>query len=66
MNRKEFLEAVKHDPSLWRWCTKCKKIQQSLIYNSNPNATTKHHLLDTEEQRKYNNEHYELWGFEID
>lgn len=66
MNRKEFLEAVKQDPSLWRWCVKCKKIQQSLIYNSNPNATTKHHLLDTEEQRKYNNEHYELFGFEID
>lgn len=25
-----------------------------------------HHLRDTEEQRKYNDEHYELWGFEID
>lgn len=66
MNRKEFLEAVKHDPSLWKWCAKCKKIQQSLIYNNNPDATTKHHLLDTEEQIKYNNEHYELFGFEID
>lgn len=45
---------------------KCREIQRSLKYNSNPNATVRHHLRDTEEQRKYNDEHYELWGFEID
>lgn len=25
-----------------------------------------HRILDTEEQRKYNNEHYELWGYNLD
>ena len=45
---------------------KAKSIQKSLQYNSDPNAKIIHHLRDTEEQRKYNDEHYELWGFEID
>lgn len=43
-----------------------RQIQKSLKYNPDPNATVRHHLRDTEEQRKYNDEHYELWGFEID
>lgn len=43
-----------------------KSIQKSLQYNPDPNAIIIHHLRDTEEQRKYNDEHYELWGFEID
>lgn len=68
MNWKEWQTAIKDDymsvDHTWEW--KCKKLQQSLKYNSNPKATTKHHLRDTEEQRKYNDEHYELWGFEID
>lgn len=25
-----------------------------------------HHLIDTEEQRKYNDEHYEMWGHNLD
>lgn len=29
-------------------------------------ATDIHHLRDTEEQRKYNDEHYELWGHNLD
>lgn len=45
---------------------KARKIQKSLKYNSDPNAKVIHHLRNTEEQRKYNDEHYELWGFEID
>lgn len=45
---------------------KARKIQKSLEYNTDPDATVIHHLRDTEEQRKYNDEHYELWGFEID
>ena len=45
---------------------KSRFIQKSLKYNPDPNATVRHHLRDTEEQRKYNDEHYELWGFEID
>ena len=44
----------------------CRKIQKSLKYNPNPEATVRHHLRDTEEQRKYNDEHYELWGFNLD
>lgn len=43
-----------------------REIQRSLKYNSDPKATVRHHLRDTEEQIKYNDEHYELWGFEID
>lgn len=43
-----------------------RKLQKSLKYNSDSNAKIIHHLRDTEEQRKYNDEHYELWGFEID
>lgn len=35
-------------------------------YNPDPKANVIHHLRDTEEQRKYNDEHYELWGFELD
>ena len=68
MNWKEWQTAIKDDymsvDHTLEW--KCKKLQQSLKYNSNPKATIKHHLRDTEEQRKYNDEHYELWGFEID
>jgi hypothetical protein len=45
---------------------KVRKIQKSLQYNNNQDAIVIHHLRDTEEQRKYNDEHYELWGFEID
>lgn len=43
-----------------------RSIQRSLKYNSNPNATQIHHLRDTEEQRKYNDLHYEYWGFNQD
>lgn len=68
MNYKEWQAAIKDNymsvDHTWEW--KCKKLQQSLKYNPDPKATTKHHLRDTEEQRKYNDEHYELWGFEID
>ena len=68
MNYKEWQTAIKDNymsvDHTWEW--KCKKLQRSLKYNPNPKATTKHHLRDTEEQRKYNDEHYELWGFEID
>jgi len=45
---------------------KTRKIQKSLQYNDNPKAVVIHHLRDTEEQRKYNDEHYELWGHNLD
>ena len=68
MNIKEWIRACKED---WlsvnhKYDIASRKIQKSLKYNSNPEATVRHHLRDTEEQRKYNDEHYELWGFEID
>lgn len=66
MNYKEFWDAVHMGCSARKYADKCRKIQQSLKYNPNPEATVRHHLMDTEEQRKYNDEHYELWGFEID
>lgn len=50
----------------WSYYNNVKCIQKSLKYNSDPNAKVIHHLRDTEEQRKYNDEHYELWGFNLD
>ena len=57
-NHKELLDFTHYNNT--------RKIQKSLKYNSNPNATLIHHLRDTEEQRKYNDEHYELWGHNLD
>lgn len=65
MNRKEWLEC--DIPEIkWYWRSKCEEIRKTLKYNQNPNATHKHHLFDTPEQIAYNNEHYELWGFNED
>ena len=68
MNIKEWQKACKEN---WfsvdhKYDIASREIQRSLKYNPDPNATVRHHLRDTEEQRKYNDEHYELWGFEID
>ena len=68
MNIKEWQTSCKEN---WfsvdhRYDIASREIQKSLKYNPDPNATVRHHLRDTEEQRKYNDEHYELWGFEID
>ena len=46
-----------------RWKTDGKGY---LNQRTDKNARVIHHLRDTEEQRKYNDEHYELFGFEID
>lgn len=45
---------------------KTRKIQKSIQYNTDPSAKVIHHLRDTDEQRKYNDEHYELWGHNLD
>ena len=66
MNRKEWYKACEEGWAPRRYDNASREIQKSLKYNSDPNAITRHHLRDTEEQRKYNDEHYELWGFEID
>lgn len=64
MNRKEWLNCNNANRNYW--ADKCREIQKSLVYNHNPAATTRHHLMETEEQRKYNNEHYEYFGFNQD
>ena len=67
MNRKEWLEACKnHVPGIYKWYNECLKIRKSLKYNDNPKAIHKHHLFNTPEQIAYNNEHYEMWGFNED
>lgn len=66
MNRKEWNKACKDGYAPRRYDNASIELQKSLKYNSDQKATVRHHLRDTEEQRKYNNEHYELWGFEID
>ena len=65
MNQKEWKSCEKYSGK-YIWHNRVRSIQKSLQYNPDPNATVIHHLRDTEEQRKYNDEHYELWGFEID
>lgn len=67
MNCNEWKLARKNSKNLdWSFYTKTREMQKSLQYNPDPSAVVIHHLRDTEEQRKYNDEHYELWGFEID
>lgn len=64
MNRKEW--KFYNESNKYEWYNKTRKIQKSLLYNSDSNAKVIHHLRDTEEQRKYNDEHYELWGHNLD
>jgi hypothetical protein len=66
MNIKEWQKACLNGCAPRKYDNTSREIQKSLKYNSDPRATVRHHLRDTEEQRKYNDEHYELWGFEID
>lgn len=71
MNRKEWDEFCKVDRAKAHfWYNKTKKKLLSKEFESDPrtdkDAKVIHHLRDTEEQRKYNDEHYELFGFEID
>lgn len=66
MNIKEWQKACEEGCAPRRYDNASREIQLSLKHNPDPNATVRHHLRDTEEQRKYNDEHYELWGFEID
>ena len=65
MNFYEWKSGAKYDGK-YTWRNKAKQIQKSLWYNKDPNANVIHHLRDTEEQRKYNDEHYELWGHNLD
>ena len=67
MNYHQYKEACKNKTKgIHYWANKCRKIQKTLEYNPDPKATVRHHLRDTEEQRKYNDEHYEYFGFNQD
>ena len=65
MNQKEWKKSGKF-PGKYSWYNKTRKLQRSLQYSTDPKASIIHHLRDTEEQRKYNDEHYELWGHNLD
>lgn len=64
MNRKEW--KASDISNKFEWYNKARKLQKSLQYNSDPSAIVIHHLRNTEEQRNYNDEHYELWGHNLD
>lgn len=69
MNFSEWHNSPKYDGK-YKWYNKTKKLLQlkqfSNLENCDTDATDIHHLRDTEEQRKYNDEHYELWGHNLD
>ena len=71
MNRRQWKELCKVDhKAAFTWYNKTHKILMSKEFESDErtdkNAKVIHHLQDTEEQRKYNDEHYGMFGFEID
>ena len=71
MNQREWKEFCKVDPrAAYFWYNKVKEKVRSGEFNSDnrtdENADTIHHLRDTEKQRKYNDEHYEMFGYIID
>lgn len=72
MNCKEFWDLAHKNRHFVNW-DYFNKTKNYLISNKFCNelnigidATDIHHLRDTEEQRKYNDEHYELWGHNLD
>ena len=71
MNRKQWKELRKANPrEAYFWYNKVRKKLLSKEFESDErtdkDAKVIHHLQDTEEQRKYNDEHYEMFGFELD
>ena len=63
MNRKEFLESGGY--SIYNYKVR-KLLKQWKLENNITERCVAHHRDDTEECKKYNEEHYELFGFEID
>lgn len=68
MNQKEWKYLRDNHKELldFTYYNNARGIQLSLKCNQDPNAVVIHHLRDTEEQRNYNDEHYELWGHNLD
>lgn len=65
MNQKEWKIATQNKTANWNFYNKTRAILKQQIYNDET-ATVIHHLRDTEEQRSYNDIHYELWGHNED
>ena len=66
MNMKEYWEAVRSGANVREYDLKSRELQRSLKYNRDPNATVRHHLMDTPEQIEYNTNNYEMWGHNLD
>ena len=66
MNIKQWQKLCQINQAPRKYDNLSRQMQKSLQYNQNPLATVRHHLRDTEEQRKYNDAHYEMWGFNLD
>lgn len=72
MNCKEFWDLARKNKHFinWDYFNRTKKYLTSNKFcgelNIDIDATDIHHLRDTEEQRNYNDEHYELWGHNLD
>lgn len=68
MNYEEFWKLARShsdDLNLFYYKAVHNILRNSELYRSDK-CMHVHHLCDTEEQRKYNDEHYELWGFNED
>ena len=63
MNRKEFMYYYTHrseaPKGFWFWRNKAVK------YFNLQKGEVIHHLMETEEQKLFNKEHYERWGFDL-
>lgn len=71
MNRIEWKELCKVDKAkahYWYNIVTKKRISREFesLDNCDKDAKVIHHLRDTEEQRKYNDEHYEMFGMNLD
>ena len=68
MNQREWRFARNNNPDSldYTWDIRSREIQRSLKYNTDPNATVRHHLMNTPEQIEYNTSHYEMWGHNLD
>lgn len=65
MNRKEYCASKTHQSNIYKKQI-TKLLKQWKIENNIAEMCDVHHRDDTEECRKYNEEHYELWGFNLD
>lgn len=65
MNKKEWYSGAVNKTFKWKHLVQ-QKIKEWQISNNIAEKCDIHHRDDTEECRKYNEEHYELWGFNED